>query len=102
MKSLTTLFARSLVIATLMLPWSATEALESFEAAGDISALSINTFTVRGTEYRIAPDAKLSSNDSKRRKFSDFEKGDHVYFKGRVIGDQKFVDFIYYETPGES
>lgn len=103
MKKVTTLFARALMIATLMLPWTATEAAPGyFEASGNISELSYSRFTVRGTEYLVAPGSKLSSNDSKRRKFADFEKGDHIYFKGRVISDVYYVDIIYYETPDES
>ena len=99
MKSLNTHLARALLIFSLMLPWATTEALERFEQAGYITDIGISSFVVRGTKYRIAPGAKLSSKSAKRRSFSDFRKGDEIYFKGEIVNGVYHVNIIYYEDP---
>jgi hypothetical protein len=82
-----------------MLPWATTEALETFEKAGHIASVGYDKFTLRGQEYRIGPTSKLMSNDASRKKFSDFKKGDAIYFKGKILDGVYYVDIIYYETP---
>ncbi len=102
MKNLKTQCARLLIVFTLLLPWAATDALETFEQAGVISSIGYDKFTLRGKSYRLAPGAKLDSKDQSRKKFSDFKKGDRIYFKGKVLNNVRYVDIIYYETPDES
>ncbi len=102
MKLVTKTMARMLLIFSLLLPWVAAEAAEFFEQAGHISKISVSRFVVHGIEYRVASGAKLSSKSSSRRSFSDFRKGDEIYFKGRSVNGVHYVDIIYYEKPEPS
>ena len=103
-----------LLVSSLMLPWGTTVALEisidpgsnkstatvkTFDQAGVISKLGYDKFTVNGRSFRFAPGASLNSNDNRRKKFSDFKLGDHIYFKGKILDGVNYVDIIYYETP---
>ncbi len=82
-----------------MLPWATTEALETFEKAGLIASVGYDKFTIKKQEYRISPSAQLKSNDARRKKFSDFKKGDEIYFKGKILTGVYYVDIIFYEKP---
>jgi hypothetical protein len=88
-----------MIVAALLLPWSPAGAVDTFKQAGVIKSLSASTFTVRDKVYRIAPGATLQSNDSSRKRFSDFKKGDKIYFEGKLVNGVYFVDKIIYETP---
>ena len=124
MKQFKTLkLAQLLVIASMLLPWTTTVAqqisgqrtltvapssgkstatVKTFEKAGVITKLGYDKFTVNGEDFRFAPRALLNSKDSKRRKFSDFELGDKIFFKGKVLNDVNYVDIVYYESPESS
>ena len=102
MKLVTKNLTRILLIFSLLLPWTATGATEFFEQAGHISKITVSRFVVHGIEYRVASDAKLDSKSSSRRSFSDFRKGDEIYFKGRSVNGVHYVDIIYYEKPDPS
>lgn len=102
MKQFKSFLTQLLVITALMLPWATTEALETFEKAGYIASIGYDKFTIRDQVYRISPAAKLKSNDVKRKKFSDFKKGDAIYFKGKILNGVYYVDIIFYETPTPS
>ena len=99
MKQFKTLLTQLLVISSLMLPWATTAALETFDQAGVITSLGYDKFTVGGRDFRFAPGALLQSDDSNRKKFSDFKLGDQIYFKGKVLNGVNYVDIIYYRTP---
>ena len=102
MKQFKSFLTQLLVVTALMLPWATTEALETFEKAGHIASIGYDKFTIRDQVYRISPSAKLKSNDANRKKFSDFKKGDVIYFKGKILNGVYYVDIIYYETPTPS
>lgn len=102
MKQLKTLLTQLLLVTSLLLPWAAAEAVKGFEASGNIKEMGYNTFVIRGQKYRLASDARLDSNDSSRRGFRDFKKGDFIYFKGKILNGVYYVDIIYYETPEAS
>ena len=123
MKQFKTLLSQLLVISSLMLPWATTAALDisqqteikinpgsgqstatvkTFDQAGVISKLGYDKFTVGDKDFRFAPGAKLQSNDSSRSRFSDFELGDEIYFKGKILDGVNYVDIIYYESPESS
>jgi len=123
MKQFKTLLTQLLVIASLVLPWTTTVALDTsgkriltvkpgsnkstltvktFARAGVITKLGYEKFTVDGKDYRFAPGASLNSNDSKRNRFSDFKLGDEIFFKGKVLNDVNYVDIINYKTPEPS
>lgn len=123
MKQFKTLLTQLLVISSLMLPWTTTVALETFGQAsvkikpssnkstatvktfaqsGVITKLGYDKFTIGDKDYRVAPRASLQSNDSKRRRFSDFKPGDEIYFKGKILNGVNYVDIIYYKTPEPS
>jgi hypothetical protein len=123
MKQFKTLLTQLLVISSLVLPWTTTVALETsgqailkakpssnkststvktFDQAGVITKLGYEKFTVNGKNFRFAPRASLQSNDSKRKKFSDFKLGDEIYFKGKILDGVNYVDIIYYKKPDDS
>ena len=97
MKQLKTLLTQLLLVTSLLLPWSATEAVKGFEASGNINQMGYDTFVIRGQKYRLASDARLDSKHSSRRGFRDFKEGDFIYFKGRILNGVYYVDMIYYE-----
>ena len=102
MKQFKTLLTQLLVITSLMLPWATTAALETFDHAGVITDLGYDEFTIGDRDFRFAPGALVHSNDNKRSKFSDFKRGDQIYFKGKVLDGVNYVDIIYYQTPEPS
>ncbi len=95
------ILTRLLLVASLMLPWATTGAMESFDRGGVITAVGYDKFTVEQQEYRIAPGAKLRSFDASRKQFSDFRPGDVIMFQGKVLNDVHYVDVIIYRTPVE-
>lgn len=93
------LVTRLLIVASLLLPWSPAGAVDNFKQYGVIKSLSSNSFTIRDTEYRIAPGATLDSDDASRKRLSDFKKGDKIYFEGKLVNGVNFVDRIVYRAP---
>jgi hypothetical protein len=93
------LVTQLLIVTALLLPWSPAGAVETFKKAGVLNSLGSSTFTIRNTEYRIAPGATLDSNDPGRKRFSDFRKGDEIYIEGKLLNGVHFVDKIVYRTP---
>ena len=102
MKKFQTLLTQLLIVSSLMLPWTSAGALETFERAGIITDRGYEQFEVHGQSYRVAPGAKLRSNDVARKKFSDFKAGDQIWFQGKVLNGVNYVDIISYETPEPS
>ena len=102
MNSTSSFLVRLLIAAALMLPLANAQAMEKFRQAGMISSLGYDKFTVRGVEYRVAPGAKLKSEDASRKKFSDFKRGDRIYFEGKLIGGVYYVELVVYQTPEPS
>lgn len=102
MKQFKSFLTQLLVITALMLPWATAEALETFAKSGYIKSIGYDKFTMRDQEYRISPSAKLRSNDASRKKFSDFKKGDEIYFKGKILNGVYYVDIIFYTKPTPS
>ena len=102
MKSLKTLLAQLLIVASLLLPWTIAGAVEDFQQVGIIKSVSYDKITIRDQEYRIAPKAKLFSNDAGRRQLSDFKKGDRIYLEGKMVGGVYYIEKIIYETPIDS
>jgi len=94
--------ARLLVVAALLLPLTTAGALEQFRQAGTITSLTHDKFVVKGVVYRVAPSAKLQSDDASRKRLSDFKKGDKIYFEGKVINGINYVDLVVYEPPTPS
>lgn len=93
------LLIQFLLVTSLLLPWGTTGALDTFEQAGTISDVGYEKFTVKKKQYRIAPGVKFKSSDASRNKFSDFKKGDQIYFKGKILNGVRYVDIIVYLTP---
>lgn len=102
MKQFKSFLTQLLIITALMLPWATTEAQQTFEQAGGIYSIGSGKFVVNGQVYRIASGAKLHSSVASRKKFSDFKKGDEIYFKGKVLNGVNWVDLIIYYTPEPS
>jgi hypothetical protein len=102
MKKLTVHLASVALATALLLPWSATQAVDSFKKYGIINSVSSSGFTIKSQQYRIAPGAKLRSDDPERSRLSDFRKGDKIYFEGKIVGDAHLVEFIRYRIPDPS
>ena len=102
MKKLKVILTQVLLVTSLMLPWATTEALETFEQAGHITKVGVEQFTVRGKKYRLAPGARLQSNDPARLKIKHLKKGDEVYMKGQILNGVRYVDIIVYVKPDAS
>ena len=99
MKKLRAHLASLALAAALLLPWTLAEAVEPFQKFGVISSVSSSGFTIRDQAYRIAPGAKLRSDDPSRKRLSDFKKGDKIYFEGKIVGEDYLIDYIVYESP---
>ena len=91
-----------LFIMALQMPWSSAQALETFEKAGVISEVGYDTMRVFGQDYRIKSAAVLISPDPRRKRFSGFKRGDHVWFKGFVLDGVFIVDKIVHQIPDPS
>ena len=102
MKQLIRSIALSLAIMASLLPWSNAQALETFEKAGVIAEVGYDMMTVFGQNYRIQPSTKVVSVEPRRDKFSDFKRGDHVWFTGFVLNGVFYVDKIVYQVPEPS
>lgn len=102
MRQFKSFLTQLLVITALMLPWTTTEALDTFAKAGFITSIGYDKFSIRDQQFRISPSAKLRSNDASRRKFSDFKKGDEIYCKGKILNGVYYVDMIIYTKPESS
>ena len=101
MKRLKSLLAQSLVIVSLMLPWTAAEALDTFNDAGAIIRYSYDRFVVNGNVYRVSPDAEFP-NDSNRSNYRAFKVGDVVYIKGKILNGIRYVDRMQFFPPDPS
>ena len=102
MKQLKRGIAFSMIIMASLLPWSSVQAMEIFEKAGVIAEVGYDMMTVFGQNYRIVPSTKLVSSDPGRKKFTDFKRGDQVWFKGFVLDGVFYVDTIVYQVPEPS
>jgi hypothetical protein len=102
MKQLKLKLIQFLAIVAIALAWAPTQALETFEQAGAITALGYDKFTVNKQVFRVTASSKLDSASADRRKFSDFKKGDMVFVKGKVLNGVNYVDILVYMTPPPS
>jgi hypothetical protein len=104
MKQSKTLITQLLLVTSLMLPWAAAEALETFEKAGKIVKVNISTVNLIGQDidYRISSEVEIRIDNVIQPDMADFKKGHSVYLKGRIINDVHYVDLIVYlsEIPG--
>jgi hypothetical protein len=99
MKPLKILLAQSLIVASLLLPWSPAGAVDNFRQFGVIQSLSYDKLTIGSKEYRVAPGATLDSDDVNRKRLSDFKKGDKIYFEGKLLDGVNYIDKIVYRIP---
>ncbi len=95
MKRLNTILAKALILFSLLLPWSASEALENFERAGIISTLSYDSFKIRDQTYRLSAIAKVIIPGTDKAKLNDFKRGDRIWVKGRILGSVYYVDTLF-------
>lgn len=87
-----------IAILVFILPWSTSYALENFQKAGVIYSVGYDEFTIRTQKFRFAPGAVIHSTDTKRSKFSDFRRGDYIYFEGVVLDGVYQVNAIHYQN----
>jgi hypothetical protein len=98
MKSFKTGLTHLLVMIALMLPWSASVALETFEKDGVISELGYASFSIHSDRnYRIAPSVKIKIPGKANARLSDLKVGDNIYFKGKTLSGVNYVEFIVFQ-----
>ncbi|MCP4389997.1 MAG: hypothetical protein GY802_17015 [Gammaproteobacteria bacterium] len=99
MKNLKPLLAQLLVISSLMLPWTTTEALETFGIGGVISKVDISSLKLHRSDrtYRIKPTAEIIIPGVLKPRMSDLKKGDVVSLKGHAIGSTYYVERLIYQ-----
>ena len=100
MKNLKTLLTQLLVVTSLMLPWNATVALETFQQAGAITRYSYDRFVVNQVVYRVNPSAVFPSGD--RPSYKDFKVGDQVYIEGKILNGIRYVDTMRFHPADPS
>ena len=99
MKRLNTMLTKALILFSLLLPWAASEALETYERAGLISKISYSSFNIRDREYRLSPTARIQFEGKDKAKLSDFKNGDRIWFKGIILNGVYYVETIVYSLP---
>ncbi len=102
MKRLNTMLAKALILLSLLLPWGASEALETYERAGVISKISYSSFNIRGQEYRLSPSVKIQFPGKVKARLSDLKNGDQIWFKGMILNGVYYVETIIYSLPTPS
>ena len=99
MKPLNTILTHALILFSLLLPWTASEALENYEAAGVISKISYSSFNIKGQEYRLTPTAVIQIPGKDKAKLNDLKNGDQIWFKGIKLDGVYYVETIVYSPP---
>jgi len=102
MKPLNTMLVKTLILFVLLLPWVASEALETYERAGIISKIRYSSFNIRDQEYRLSPTANIQIQGVGKAKLRDLKNGDRIWFKGKLLNGVYYVDTIVYSTPSPS
>jgi hypothetical protein len=104
MKQFKTLLTQLLVISSLMLPWTTTAALETFQKAGVISSVDAATVNIyhQDINYRINADTEIQFPNVANPRMSNFRIGNEVYLRGNILNGAYYVDLIVYlpEIPG--
>jgi len=92
----------ALLITAAMLPWSAAQALETFEKAGRIVDVNSSQLTISGQVYRLRSSSTLVSADPSRKSAADLRPGDRIYVKGILLNGRYYVDQLVYLVPDPS
>jgi len=92
----------ALLITAAMLPWSAAQALETFEKAGRIVDVNSSQLTISGQVYRLRSSSTLVSADPSRHSVADLRPGDRIYVKGILLNGRYYVDQLVYLVPDPS
>ena len=99
MKQLKHFLTRLLVITALMLPWSTSNALETFSEIGVISEIAYDKLNLHTDgEFRFDPKVKIVIPGKAKAKLSDFKPGDMVGVTGHKIGSVRYVKRIVYRV----
>jgi len=91
-----------LVIMATVLPWTAAEALETFEKAGKIAEITSSEMTVSGMTCRLRSSTEMVSADPNRQKLSDLAPGDRVFVRGIVLNGVNYISRVVYQIPDPS
>lgn len=99
MKQLKSFLTQLLVITALMLPWSASEALETFSEIGVISKISYDKLSLHTDgDFRFEPKVIIEIPGKANAKLSDFKAGDMVGVSGKIISGVRYVKNINYRV----
>jgi hypothetical protein len=91
-----------LVIAATVLPWTAAEALETFEKAGRIVKIDTSQLTISGQVYRLRSSTVIVSDDPSRKRAANLKSGDRIYIKGILLNGVYYIDKLVYIIPEPS
>ena len=91
-----------LVILAMALPWTAAQALETFEKAGRITDIDSGQVTISAQTYRLRSSTSMVSSDSSRKTVADIKVGDRVFIQGIVLNGTYYIDRLVYEAPEPS
>ena len=91
-----------LVITAAVLPWTAAEALETFEKAGRIVDVNSSQLKISGQVYRLRSSSTMISADPSRRSAADLRPGDRIYIKGILLNGLYYIDKLVYLVPEPS
>lgn len=101
MRQFKTLITQLLLVTSLMLPWAATEALDTFKQSGAITKYNSSKFVLNNGEvYRLSPSASFPSGS--RPEYKTFKKGDVVYVEGKILSGIRYVDVMVFFPPEPS
>jgi hypothetical protein len=99
MKQFKSFLTQLLVITALMLPWSASEALETFSEIGVISSISYLKLSLHNDgDFRFEPNIEFEIPGKANAKLGDFKAGDMVAVSGQIIGGVRYVKRIIYRV----
>jgi len=99
MKQFKSLLTQLLVITSLMLPWTASEALETFSEIGVIRSISYQKLSLHTDgDFRFEPKVKIEIPGKANAQLSDFKAGDMVGVSGQTIGGVRYVKRIIYRV----
>jgi len=99
MKQFKSLLTQLLVITSLMLPWTASEALETFSEIGVISSISYQKLSLHiDGDFRFEPNIEFEIPGKANAKLSDFKAGDMVGVSGQTIGGVRYVKRMTYRA----
>ena len=97
MKQYKSFLTQLLIITALLMPWTASQALETFSEIGIITRISHDKVSIfRDGDFRFEPYVKIEFPGKPNAKLSDFKAGDMVGVSGKTLSGVNYVNRIVY------